>query len=266
MNFPANVFEGAGTRFGRSSAGCRRGLVGGLSYLNGLDREAYEFEVAARLSTRLFTSFDGQLRFLMTRSDLPVRARVGVRATDFRGLRFFGLGADTRSRDRTTCQLQERAFDVGVEGELGQMAFSVDGGFLRAEAAEGLFGISLEELFDPSQVPGFGEATDFFHLRTNVEVDLRDEGSPGAGIVLRGELGRYNDLDLDRFDFTRVAGEVQGHVPLGPRSRMLAMRLRVSRSTPGDGFQVPFFLMETLGGGAPFEGFASTGSEIPTRC
>lgn len=256
MNFPANVFERGWNQIRPVIGGMPSGsgFVGGVSYLNGLDREAFEFELAARASTRLFTSLDGQLRFPTTRSDFPVRAHVGVRMDDFGGLRFFGLGADTRSRDRTTYRLQQRAFDLGLDGEIGRLDFSVDAGWLGTEADNGQFGTSLEERFDPATVPGFDTSTNFFHYRANVEVDLRDEIEPGAGIVLRGELGQYDDIDLNRYDFTRVAGEVQAHVPLGPRSRMLALRARVSRSTP-DGGEVPFYLMETLGGGTSIRGF-----------
>jgi hypothetical protein len=66
-NFPANVFE-RGWRQIRPVIGgmpSGSGFVGGVGFLNGLDREAFEFEATARLSTRLFTSFDAEAgRFL----------------------------------------------------------------------------------------------------------------------------------------------------------------------------------------------------------
>ncbi|MDA1092286.1 MAG: BamA/TamA family outer membrane protein [Acidobacteria bacterium] len=178
------------------------------------------------------------------------------RNSDYRGLRFFGLGGDTQSRDRSTYQLLERAVDAGVGAQLGQfVTVDAHAGWLRAEADEGVFGTSLEELFDPAGVPGFGTTTDYLHYGASVELDLRDTTVPEAGVVLRGELAQYNDRDVNRFNFNRVAAEVQVHVPLGVRSRVLALRARTSRSVAAAGSEVPFYLMETLGGGSTIRGF-----------
>ena len=258
MNFPANIFERGWNQLRPVIGGMPSGsgFVGGVSYLNGLDREAFEFEAAARVSTRLFTSVDAALRFPTARSRLPVRAHVGVRMSDFRGLRFFGLGPDTNLDDRTTYQLQERAVDVGLIGEASRfLTFCMYGGWLGAEADEGLFGTSLEERFDPDTVTGFDSTTNYLHYRADVELNLRDTTVPEAGVVLRGEVSQYDDVDLDRFDFTRVAAEVQVHVPLGYRSRLLALRARTSKSVGDDDGVVPFYLMETLGGGSTIRGF-----------
>jgi len=96
-----------------------------------------------------------------------------------------------------------------VGADLGRFV-SVDahGGWLRAEAEEGFFGSSLDELFDPVGVPGFETTTDYLHYGATAELDLRDATVPGAGLVLRGEVARYDDRDLNRFDFNRVAAEV----------------------------------------------------------
>jgi outer membrane translocation and assembly module TamA len=128
----------------------------------------------------------------------------------------------------------------------------VHAGWLGAEADSGLFGTSLEERFDPASVNGFDMSTNYAHYGAEVVLDLRDLTEPGAGVVLRGEVTEYDDLELERFDFTRVAAEVQLYVPLGVRSRMLALRARTSRSA---GSVVPFYLMETLGGGSTIRGF-----------
>jgi len=232
------------------------GFVGGIGYHNGLDNEALEFEAAARVSSRLFTSYDAQLRVPAASSESPVRLQVGVRNSDFRGLRFFGIGPDTPSNDRTTYQLLENALDVDLSAEAGRfLSFGVHAGWLGAEADSGLFGTSLEERFDPASVNGFDMSTNYAHYGAEVVLDLRDLTEPGAGVVLRGEVTEYDDLELERFDFTRVAAEVQLYVPLGVRSRMLALRARTSRSAGDAGSVVPFYLMETLGGGSTIRGF-----------
>ena len=258
MNFPANIFQRGWRQFVPAIGGMPSGsgLVGGLGYHNGLDNEAFEFDASARISTRLFTSYDAAVRFPAARRDTPVRGRVTFRNSDYRELRFFGLGGDTHSRDRSTYQLRERAVDGGVGADVGRFVnVDVHGGWLRAEADEGFFGPSLEELFDPAGVPGFETTTDYLHYGATVELDLRDTTVPEAGVVLRGEVAQYDDRDLNRFDFNRVAAEVQVHVPLGVRSRLLALRARTSRSIADSGGEVPFYLMETLGGGSTIRGF-----------
>ena len=258
MNFPANLFERGWRRFipviGGMPSGS--GFVGGLGYHNGLDNEAFEFDASARISTRLFTSYDAGVRFPAAGRETPVRGRVTFRNSDYRGLRFFGLGGDTNSRDRSTYQLLEQAVDAGVDADLGRFVHvDMHGGWLGADTDEGLFGTSLEEQFDPATIPGFDSRTDYLHYGATVELDLRDTTVPEAGVVLRGEVAVYDDRDLDRFDFNRVAAEVQVHIPLGVRSRTLALRARTSRSVAASGSEVPFYLMETLGGGSTIRGF-----------
>jgi outer membrane translocation and assembly module TamA len=162
----------------------------------------------------------------------------------------------TRSADRVTYRLQERGVDAGLTAEAGRfLTVDVHGGWLRADTGGGLFGTSLEEWFDPSTIDGFDVSTDYLHYGANLELDLRDTMVPRAGVVLRGEVAQYDDRSLDAFDFTRVVAEIQVHVPLGYRSRLLALRARMSKSVGDDGGVVPFYRMETLGGGSTIRAF-----------
>ncbi|MDA1092285.1 MAG: hypothetical protein O3A25_03275 [Acidobacteria bacterium] len=65
MNFPANIFQRGWRQFVPAIGGMPSGsgLVGGLGYHNGLDSEAFEFDASARISTRLFSSYDAAIRF-----------------------------------------------------------------------------------------------------------------------------------------------------------------------------------------------------------
>ena len=162
MNFPANLFQRGWRRFVPVIGGMPSGsgFVGGLGYHNGLDNEAFEFDASARISTRLFTSYDAGVRFPAAGRETPVRGRVTFRNSNYRGLRFFGLGGDTNSRDRSTYQLLEQAVDAGVDADLGRFVHvDVHGGWLGTDTDEGLFGTSLEEQFDPATIPGFDSRT-----------------------------------------------------------------------------------------------------------
>ena len=157
MNFPANLFQRGWRRFVPVIGGMPSGsgFVGGLGYHNGLDNEAFEFDASARISTRLFTSYDAGVRFPAAGRETPVRGRVTFRNSNYRGLRFFGLGGDTNSRDRST---------PASTADLGRFVHvDVHGGWLGTDTDEGLFGTSLEEQFDPATIPGFDSLT-VYHL------------------------------------------------------------------------------------------------------
>ena len=266
MNFPGNLFERGWRRFVPVIGGMPSGsgFVGGLGYHNGLDNEAFEFDASARISPRLFTATQAEVRFPTAGRDTPVRGRVTFRNSDYRELRFFGLGGDTKSQDRSTYQLLQRAVDFGVAADVGRFVnVDVHGGWLRAEAEEGFFGPSLEELFDPAGVPGFETTTDYLHYGATVELDLRDTTVPEAGVVMRGEFARYDDRDLNRFDFNRVAAEVQVHVPLG-------VCLRCEPAPPGRSAtragRCRSISWRPLVVAVRSEGFVSSGSATPARC
>ena len=95
----------------------------------------------------------------------------------------------------------------------------------------------------PEVVPGFGDETEYVTLGGDIEIDLRDTVEPGAGVVLRFDARRYEDTMTDAFDFDHVVGEVQGHLPLGTRNRMLAVRVRSANSIGRGGGRVPFYLI-----------------------
>ena len=89
-----------------------------------------------------------------------------------------------------------------------------------------------------------------------MEFDVRDKWQePNVGVVARVTGERYEDTGLSRYDFTRIIADVKGYIPLGYRSRVIALRLYSSHSLPDEGKQVPFYLMETLGGAKDIRGF-----------
>jgi outer membrane translocation and assembly module TamA len=104
-------------------------------------------------------------------------------------------------------------------------------------------------------VSGFGEKTNYVVYGGDLTFDLRDEGFPPVGAVFKVAAHRYEDTTTDEFDFDHIVGEVQGHVPLGYRNRRIAVRVRTAHSVGRGGGEVPFYLMETLGGGSTLRGF-----------
>jgi hypothetical protein len=233
------------------------GFVGGGGYITGYNSDLLQFTANARFSTRDFQAYDaGLLIFPRTNSLLPVEgyARAGLR--DFASVRFFGLG-EGAPPDRTTYRLEDRTFELGLNAWAGRFA-ELGGGvqWLTSETGSGGEGFSLEERFDPISIPGFGVETDFFRYGGGGAIHLREESvDPSVGMTFRFDVHRYDDRNSAAFDFTRAVGEVQAHIPIVHRNRIVALRVRTSHSLGEHGGTVPFHLMETLGGAASIRGF-----------
>ncbi len=257
-NFPQNIFVRGWNQFRPLIGGMPSGsgFVVGPGFVNGLDRENVDFEANARVSTRGFTTFDAQVNFPTVRSGAPVLAYARAEARNLTELRFFGLGPDSVSSNRLTYELQDRTFETGLRAQLGRFVEIYGrGGILAAEVRGGTGDNPIFDVFPPELVPGFGGKTNYVVYGGDVTVDLRDEGFPPVGVVFKVGGHRYEDTTTDQFDFDHVVGEVQGHIPLGHRNRRLALRVRSAHSIGRDGGEVPFYLMETIGGGSTLRGF-----------
>ena len=227
------------------------GFVGGGGYITGYNSDLLQFTASARYSTRGYQAYDaGLLIFPRTNSILPVEGYVTGGVRDLTSLRFFGLGSDSSRGDRTTYRLQDRSVETGMTAWAGEVAeFGARVQWLRTETGPGQAGTSLDDRFDPDTIPGFGTENEFFVYGGRAMVHLRESNViPSVGVTVAVEASRYDDRDRDDFDFTRVVGDVQAHIPLGHRNRILALHARTSHSVGENGGAVPFELMETLGG------------------
>ena len=182
---------------------------------------------------------------------------VRAEARDFTSLGFFGLGPESSTSGRSTYGVEDRSFETGITAtasrvvELGALVR-----WMNADVGPGASGVSLEDRFDPLRTPGFDTSTDYLVYGGNLTLHLRDaDVIPSVGVSVRVDASRYDDRDSDRFDFTRVVGDVQAQIPLGFRNRILAVRVRSSNSVGQHGGSVPFYLMETLGGAESIRGF-----------
>ena len=235
------------------------GLVGGGGYITGYNSDLLQFTASARYSTRGYQAYDaGLLIFPRANSILPIEGYVTGGVRDLTSLRFFGLGSDSSRGDRTTYRLQDRSVETGMTAWAGEVAeFGARVQWLRTETGPGQAGTSLDDRFDPDTIPGFGTENEFLVYGGRATVHLRESSAiPSVGVTVAVEASRYDNRDRDDFDFTRVVGDVQAHIPLGHRNRILALHARTSHSVGGEnGGAVPFELMETLGGANSIRGF-----------
>ena len=233
------------------------GFVFGGGYIAGYDHELIQFTANARYSTRGYTVVDTGVIFPTPASGLPVQAHVKAEVRDLTSLRFFGLGPESSASGRSTYGLEDRSIEAGVTATASRFVeMGITARWMTAEAGPGAADASLEERFDPFQIPGFGTQTDYLAYGGHLVLHLRDAHViPSAGVSVRVDAARYDDRDSDLFDFTRVVGDVQAQIPLGYRNRILALRVRSSSSVGENGGMVPFYLMETIGGANSIRGF-----------
>ena len=234
------------------------GLVGGGGYIAGYNSDLFQFTANARFSAQGYKTYDaGLLIFPRSNSQLPVQGHLNWGQRDLSSLRFFGLGPTTSRVDRTTYRLEDQTFEMGLNVWASRFAELGAGvRWLTTEPGSGASGVSLDDQFDPLTVPGFGVESEHLVYRGRAVLHLREESvSPSVGLTLGVDVQRYDQRDADVYDFTRLVGDVQVHVPIWHRNRILAFHLRSSNSIGDNGGVVPFHLMETLGGANSIRGF-----------
>jgi hypothetical protein len=116
---------------------------------------------------------------------------------------------------------------------------------------------SIEEVYTPETLPGLGESPTYLHTQGTIAFDWRT----AAGYTRRGgyygiTLHHFADQD-DAFSFDQVDYEAIQHFPLLREAWVISLRGRVQTASPGDGQEIPFFMLPALGGGSSLRGFAS---------
>ena len=194
------------------------------------------------------------------------RSRIGLFAQvrDMNRLDFFGLGPDTRRRDRTDFALRETS--VGIRGwaratELVRLGGSAQ--FYSPERRRGQSPLvpSIEQMFSADAVPGLNEDPDFARYRGYVELVYPVLANPSKDTQLDDRFqGTYQlavesvrDLRDGTFNFYRVETEIQERFAGFKPGHRLTLHGLVSLTNP-DGL-VPFYLQYALGGGGGLSAF-----------
>jgi hypothetical protein len=233
------------------------GFVYGVGYVHGLSSDNFQFTANARRSTRGYTTFDARAEFPTQLSDLPLRAHVQAQYRDLTALGFFGLGSDSSRQNHTFFRMEDRQIGAGLAyNPTHLLELGGEVSLLNLSIGPGSRSPSLETLFDSAQAPGLVEQPEYLIYKGHVAFDFHDQDFRPVGVSVILDLQRYDGRDSDAFDFTRWIAEVQAHVPLGYRNRILALRLRTSHSSADAGAAVPFYLMETIGGAKTLRGFS----------
>ena len=247
-DFPA----GAGTKFG---VGYDRALTSpdpDPSLPNRLDvtaRAAYSTMGYARLSAGLNARNLG---------GVPLDVSGFSQYYEFPQEDFFGFGIDSLKSDRTNYLLDATESGGSVRWRPFFLDLSAGGSYISPRIGHGTDKrfLSTEEVFDPATVPGLGTRTDFVKVEASAAIDWRDNPAhPHAGGRYGVTAAKFDDRDLNRFDFHRIDVKLQQYVPLTDRYRILALRADAVFTDGDHGDAVPFYFQPTLGGAKELRGY-----------
>ncbi|PWT87668.1 MAG: hypothetical protein C5B54_11955 [Acidobacteria bacterium] len=173
---------------------------------------------------------------------------------------YYGPGLDSLKQDQTDYDLREIYVGVAA-GYFFEKHIQLDfrAGYLNQSIDHGTNNSlpDIHDIFDDSSAPGLSQQPDFFRYSTSLLFDYRDKpGNPHDGGALGVMWSRYDDRNLNEFDFNRVAVDAREFVPLGSPARTLALHFLTALSFNPDGEEVPFYLQPTLGGGNTLEGYS----------
>lgn len=218
-----------------------------------------DFHWNAAYSTRDYYETTGGIELLNIAGGI---FNVGLRGKYFEDPEddFFGIGPDTRRKDRTNYLY--RSLEGGGDAWLSPIrGFRAGGGvsYLSPSVGSGRDSrfASLEQVFDPSTVPGFnGPLPDFLRVDAFVDYDRRDNPLYArAGNYFGAKFSNFRDRHLDKYHFRRWEFDAQQYLPFDNGYKVLALRGNVVMTDAGPNDAIPFIYMPDLGGDQRLRGF-----------
>lgn len=172
---------------------------------------------------------------------------------------FYGIGFDSHKDDRTNFSLRtvHSEVDFGanltptiqVGGNLGHLWGDSDSG--KSDDYP-----SIEETFEESERPAFGEPLSFLVPKLSLVHDnAMPAGRPYSGGREELTVALYHELTDKKFRLLHWRLQLSRYVHLF-LERKLAARVRVEmNSSMSEGYEVPFFMRGQLGGGETLRGY-----------
>lgn len=192
----------------------------------------------------------------LARHAIDLRGRLGWR--DATQVSFFGLGSESLTDNKSNYRMKQAY--AGAE----MVARPVRWSRLTGSATFEDYTIepgtgsspSIETIYTPDTAPGLGLDPAYLHVSTSAALDWR----PAAGYARRGglyEVSYHRFANTDgAYDFDRMDAEVVQHIPILRENWVVSLRGRL-QTTLGDGDQVPYFLLPSLGSGSTLRGYSS---------
>jgi hypothetical protein len=205
------------------------GIGAGIEYAAPL-RGPWHATGEAAVTMREYWSGEIEAGYRGTRAGVMTYARL----RDMTRLSFFGTGDDSELTNRTNFRLEDRV--IGALGSVRVASWITLGG-------------RVELFFEPS-APGLTAQPR--HLRYQASLDIQVPAALGEalyqGATYRIAYASFSDQELDRFSFRRLDLEAQQRFALPIPHHRLTLHGWLSLSDTDAGQEVPFYLLNSLGG------------------
>jgi outer membrane protein assembly factor BamA len=234
----------------------------GLAYGAGYrDRDLFNnngiLDLWAATSTRLYWATEARLTFpKLAHRRLLIETWAAHR--DYPQEDFFGIGPHSARDDQTSYAIRSDLFGAQVGVRPAPIVLAGGGlEYLNPRLGQGKDSRvpSIEQVFNPSTAPGFGESVDYLRSMAFLDVDYRQPKNARKGGWYRIDFAHFDDRTTGRYTFNRVDTDLRQFVGFLAGRRVLAARLFASTSDTGPDHVMPFYLMPTLGGKDTLRGF-----------
>ncbi len=192
---------------------------------------------------------------------------------------FYGIGDNALKSDRTNFQLKDSKLGgVFSFRPCSSIRTFFQGTYLHNKIGPGTSDeyLSIEEKFQPETVPGLDDDTEFYIGSIGIILDFRGEkyrkylalkqslldnpldlrgANPFKGMYLFFKASRYENKSNEKYDFNRYDLEFQQYFPFFQGHRVIAFRHFISIVDKNGNADVPFYLLQPLGGSMSIRGF-----------
>lgn len=200
-----------------------------------------------------FKLVEGRLGVPLQRDN---RLRVDVRGRwiDAPSVRFYGLGPESTTDDRTSYGYRPSNL-MATATALPLSWFRLEGGYALQNAAT-TDDEEVEMRFPGEESPGLGQDLAYNVVGGSIAFDTRPSRSySDHGSELRAEWRRYSERKDQPYSFDQTEVEATQLVPLVGRYFVLAFRGMVTVTDPHEGDTLPFMLAPHVGSGSTLRGF-----------
>jgi len=170
---------------------------------------------------------------------------------------FFGIGPSSARDDKSSYDMD----DFAIGGNVGVRVWpwlSIGGGVdhLTPRTVSGSGVPKIDEVFDPADVPGFDQHTNFFRYQEFIDINYtQPTGNPRWGGRYRADFRQYDDTFLEQYTFRQAELDLQQYIPFFNERRVIALHANTVLSYSDPNQQVPFYYMPSLGGARGLRGF-----------
>lgn len=210
----------------------------------------------------VYVNLDQRGEFGIAKPDLtvvagmPIGFRFDTKLVHDKDSSFYGIGNDSLQSNDSKYLVDAIYTGGAVTFEpVNKLIFNLGFFFLADQTGQGE-SPSVETVFPPQDLPGFGRDITYFIPGISIVYDWRDAiGRPERGGRYRGVFARYHGLGVYGFDFNLYSIELEQYIKLWIPRHVLALRTAWQYRQPTGGGEIPFFHLSRLDVYSPLRGF-----------